>query len=108
MAQPIPLELPVRDPRVALQARLQDAPAEHAEALLAGYEVLQGLHDSGVFDLMRAGCSDRGIRFSASPLGQRDRHNRSAPFAIFCSWLRCLAKSIRRSSKPSRKPAHRP
>ena len=61
MAQPIPLEMPHRDPRVALQARLQDAPAEHAEALLAAYEVLQGLHDRGVFDLMRGalGSTDK-------------------------------------------------
>ena len=53
MASPIPLELPRTDPRVALQARLQNAPAAHAEALLAAYEVLQGLHDRGVLDLMR-------------------------------------------------------
>jgi uncharacterized protein YjgD (DUF1641 family) len=53
MASPIPLELPRTDPRVALAARLENAPAEHAEALLAAYEVLQGLHDRGVLDLMR-------------------------------------------------------
>jgi uncharacterized protein YjgD (DUF1641 family) len=53
MASPIPLELPRTDPRVALQARLQDAPAAHAEALLEAYEVLQALHDRGVLDLMR-------------------------------------------------------
>lgn len=54
MASPIPLELPRTDPRVALQARLENAPAAHAEALLAAYEVLQGLHDRGVLDLMRS------------------------------------------------------
>jgi uncharacterized protein YjgD (DUF1641 family) len=53
MAQSIPLELPPADPRIVLQERLQNAPAEHAEALLAAYEVLQGLHDRGVLDLMR-------------------------------------------------------
>jgi len=53
MASPIPLELPRTDPRIALQARLENAPAAHAEALLAAYEVLQGLHDRGVLDLMR-------------------------------------------------------
>ncbi len=52
MAQPIPLELPVRDPRVELQAALQNAPLEHAEALLSAYKVLQGLHDRGVLELM--------------------------------------------------------
>src|SRR5882724_1578546 len=63
MAQPIPLELPARDPRTELQARLQNAPLEHAQALLSGYEVLQGLHDRGVFELMRGtlGSSDKVI-----------------------------------------------
>ncbi|MBC8105653.1 MAG: DUF1641 domain-containing protein [Anaerolineae bacterium] len=59
MATAIPLDVPVRDPRIALQSRLQDAPAEHAEALLDGYEVLQGLHDSGVLDLLRGALESR-------------------------------------------------
>jgi uncharacterized protein YjgD (DUF1641 family) len=63
MAEPIPLELSQSDPRAELQARLQNAPLEHAEALLAAYEVLQGLHDRGVFELLRGalGSSDRVI-----------------------------------------------
>ncbi len=63
MAQTIPLELPARDPRTELQARLQHAPVDHAEALLAAYEVLQGLHDRGVFELLRGalGSSDKVI-----------------------------------------------
>ncbi len=61
MARPIPLELPRRDPREELRARVEKAPAEHAEAILAAYEVLQGLHDRGVLDLMRGalGASDQ-------------------------------------------------
>lgn len=63
MAQPIPLEIPARDPRAELQARLQNAPLDHAEALLAAYEVLQGLHERGVFELLRGalGASDKLI-----------------------------------------------
>ena len=53
MAKPIALELPKRDPREELRSRLERAPAEHAEAMLAGLEVLQGLHDSGVLELLR-------------------------------------------------------
>ena len=53
MARPIPLELPKRDPREELLSRLEKAPAEHAEAILAGFEVLQGLHDRGVLELLR-------------------------------------------------------
>src|SRR5439155_14820874 len=52
MAQPIPLQMPARDPRVELQVRLQNAPLQHAEALLSGYELLQRLHDRGVLDLL--------------------------------------------------------
>jgi uncharacterized protein YjgD (DUF1641 family) len=55
MAEPISLELPPRNPRAELQARLQTAPIEHAEALLSAYEVLQGLHDRGVLDMLRGG-----------------------------------------------------
>ena len=59
MAQPIPLELPKRDPREELRSRLEQAPVEHAEAVLAGSEVLQGLHDRGVLELLR-GVLDGG------------------------------------------------
>ena len=52
MAKPIPLELPTRDPREQLHSGLQSAPLDHAQAVLAGYEVLQGLHDSGVLELL--------------------------------------------------------
>jgi uncharacterized protein YjgD (DUF1641 family) len=53
MAQPIPLEIPPRNPRADLQSRLEKAPEEHAEAVLAAYEVLQELHNHGVLEIMR-------------------------------------------------------
>ena len=53
MAIPIPLQLAPRDPLGDLNSRLQQAPLEHAEAVLAGYEVLQGLHDHGLLELIR-------------------------------------------------------
>jgi len=61
VAQPIPLEMPKRDPHEELRPRLAHAPAEHAEAVLAGFEVLQGLHDRGVLELLRGmlGGSDK-------------------------------------------------
>ena len=73
MAQPIALDLPVRDPRIELQKRLQDAPAEHAAALLAGYEVLQGLHESGVFDLLRGalGAKDTVLGVAVGAAGSQ-------------------------------------
>jgi uncharacterized protein YjgD (DUF1641 family) len=70
MAQPIRLELPARDPRVELQARLQSAPLEHAEALLSAYEVLQGLHDRGTLEFLRGalGSSDRVVEIFVETL----------------------------------------
>ena len=53
MAQPIPLEIPPRNPRAELRTRLEHAPEEHAEAVLAAYEVLQELHNRGVLEIMR-------------------------------------------------------
>jgi len=68
MASPITLEPPRTDPRIALQARLENAPAAHAEALLAAYEVLQGLHDRGVLDLMRGalGSGDQVLEIAVA------------------------------------------
>src|SRR3989475_10161358 len=55
MSQPIRLDFPARDALSELQTRLQNAPLQHAEALLSGYDLLQRLHDRGVLDLLRGG-----------------------------------------------------
>jgi uncharacterized protein YjgD (DUF1641 family) len=64
MAEPIPLNLPPRDPREALYRRLENAPQEHAEALLASYDILQGLHDRGVLELFKGalGSSEKVLQ----------------------------------------------
>jgi uncharacterized protein YjgD (DUF1641 family) len=59
MGQPIPLEIPPRNPRAELRSRLKQAPGEHAEAVLAAYEVLQELHDRGVLEIMRGALAAR-------------------------------------------------
>ena len=61
MVRPISLELPPRDPRQELRKRLEEAPIEHAEALLDSYELLQQLHEHGIFQLLRGvlGASDK-------------------------------------------------
>ena len=53
MAKPIPLELSTSHPREELHHRLEQAPLAHAEAILAGFEVLQDLHERGVLELLR-------------------------------------------------------
>jgi len=57
MARPIPLELPQRDPRQQLLAKLESAPAEHAEALLDAYELIQQLHNKRIFETLRGALS---------------------------------------------------
>lgn len=61
MAQPIRLEAVPSDPREELRKKLEEAPVEHAEALLDSYQLLQQLHDAGVFNLIRGaiGASDK-------------------------------------------------
>jgi uncharacterized protein YjgD (DUF1641 family) len=63
MARPIALELPPRDPREELRKRLEQAPVEHAEALIDSYELLSQLHDHGIFEMLRGalGASDKLI-----------------------------------------------
>jgi hypothetical protein len=61
MSEPIPFKARSRDFREELRVRLERAPADHAEAILDSYEVLQGLHDKGVLELLRGtlGGGDR-------------------------------------------------
>ena len=63
MARPMALELPPRDPREELRKRLEEAPVEHAEALLDSYALLGKLHEHGIFELFRGalGASDKLI-----------------------------------------------
>src|ERR1700746_3458435 len=67
MAAPIPLKLRSRDPREPLYHRLEEAPREHVEALLSAYEVLEGLHNRGVLELLRGalGSSDKVLEIMA-------------------------------------------
>jgi Uncharacterized conserved protein len=52
MAQPITFEAPAKHGTANME-QLRSAPAEHAEALLSAYELLQLLHDRGVLNLLR-------------------------------------------------------
>src|SRR3954471_16348261 len=51
MAQPVPFHVPQKP--VANLEHLGKAPAEHADAVIAAYELLQLLHDKGVLSLLR-------------------------------------------------------
>jgi uncharacterized protein YjgD (DUF1641 family) len=71
VAQPISLGVPPRDARRELSARLENAPAEHAEALLDAYELLQQLHDQHVFEVLRGAISASG-KFVESAVSAAD------------------------------------
>jgi uncharacterized protein YjgD (DUF1641 family) len=51
MAQRIAFTVPPPSPREVLRARVERAPEQHAEAILAAYDLLQALHDRGVLEL---------------------------------------------------------
>lgn len=53
MAKPIEIKPQPGNARDELQRRLGNAPMEHADALLALYDLLQKSHDSGTLDLLR-------------------------------------------------------
>jgi uncharacterized protein YjgD (DUF1641 family) len=57
-----------------LRKRLDEAPVEYAEALLDSYELLQQLHDHGVFDLLRGvlGASDKLVESAAGAAKSED------------------------------------
>jgi len=57
MVLPIRFEPAARDARAELRDRLDHAPLEHAEALLAASEVLHGLHERGVLDTLKGALS---------------------------------------------------
>ena len=76
MARPISLEIPPRDPRQELNARLEQAPKEHVEALLDSYELLQQLHDRRIFAALR------GVLGAGDDLVERVTEAAKSPDAI--------------------------
>jgi uncharacterized protein YjgD (DUF1641 family) len=81
MAKPIEIKPEPRNPRQELQRRLDNAPIEHAEAILSLYELLRQLHDSGTLDLLRGalGAGDQilnhAVRLITQPESVRSIRN---------------------------------
>lgn len=76
MAQPIALTRHTRDPKQELLERLEKAPAEHAAALLDGYELIEQLHRHGVFTILR------GVLTASEKLVETASAEASRPEAI--------------------------
>ncbi|MBA2116075.1 DUF1641 domain-containing protein [Bremerella alba] len=53
MAHRIPFQPLPYDHHDIIQARLQTAPMDHGEAILSACQVLQGLQDQGILDILR-------------------------------------------------------
>jgi len=118
MAQPIPLELPPRDPRKELLDRLESAPLEHAEALLDAFDLLEGLHQAGALQTLRGTISasdeiiERGVDAAKSPAGTRALRNLLILGQILScidpDLLKCIATAAGETLGSERKPAIEP
>ena len=118
MAEPIPLDVPPRDPRKELLDRLENAPQEHAEALLDSYELLEQLHQAGILQLMRGTLSagdeilERAVGAARSPQGIRALRNLLILGQMLSSinpdLLECVAVAAGQTLGSERKPVIEP
>jgi uncharacterized protein YjgD (DUF1641 family) len=61
MAHPIAFKPQPVDPHQELMQRVEEAPREHAEALLVAWDLLQTAHDQGILDLAQGLIGGRDI-----------------------------------------------
>ncbi len=118
MAQPIPLDLPPRDPRKELLDRLERAPQEHAEALLDAYELLEQLRQAGILQLLRGTLSagdeilERAVGAARTPQGTRALRNLLILGQMLGSinpdLLECIAVAVSETLGSERKPVIEP
>jgi hypothetical protein len=91
VAEPIRAYTPQRNVREELRAKVEDAPIQHAQAVLAAYELLQAAQDHGVLDTMRGaiGAGDAIVskvaEYANSPEGIRAMRNFLALSRVFAN-----------------------
>jgi uncharacterized protein YjgD (DUF1641 family) len=61
MANPIAFKPELIDPQQELMRRVENAPREHAEALLVAWDLLQTSHDQGILDLLQGLLGGRDL-----------------------------------------------
>lgn len=89
MAEPIRNYTPQRDVREELRRKLERAPADHAAAVLAAYELLQEAQDHGVLDTLRGAIGASGAligkvsEYANTPEGVRLLRNLLAAGSLF-------------------------
>jgi uncharacterized protein YjgD (DUF1641 family) len=75
MAKPIPFKPITVDFKADLRRRLENAPEEHAAALLAAYNVLEAAYDEGLLDILHGMIASKDTiistlaRFASLPEG---------------------------------------
>ena len=115
MAQPIRAYTPQRDVGEELRTKVENAPIQHAEALLAAYQLLQEAQDHGVLDVLRGaiGSGDaivgKASEYAGSPEAIRAMRNFLALSRAFADLdpakVDAVAKAL--SDSQCREGAHR-
>ena len=91
MAQPIRAYTPQRNVHEELRAKVENAPLQHAEALLAAYQLLQQAQDHGVLDTLRGAIGagdaivDKAAEYASSPEAIRAMRNFLAVSRVFAN-----------------------
>ncbi|HUV97165.1 MAG TPA: hypothetical protein VMV98_06815 [Acidobacteriaceae bacterium] len=91
MAQPIRTYTPHRNEQEELRAEVENAPVQHAKAVLAAYELLQDAQDHGVLDTLRGAIGagdvivDKASQFANTPEGVRAMRNFLALSRVFAN-----------------------
>ncbi len=91
MAQPIRTYTPHRNEQEELRTKVENAPVQHAKALLAAYQLLQEAQDHGVLDTLRGAIGagdaivDKASHFANTPEGVRAMRNFLALSRVFAN-----------------------
>jgi uncharacterized protein YjgD (DUF1641 family) len=91
MAQPIRSYTPHRNEQDELRSKVENAPLQHAKALLAAYELLQEAQDHGILDTLRGAIGagdaivDKASEFASTPEGIRAMRNFLALSRVFAN-----------------------
>lgn len=91
MAQPIRSYTPHRNEQEELRTKVENAPVQHAKALLAAYQLLQAAQDHGVLDTLRGAIGagdaivDKASHFANTPEGVRAMRNFLALSRVFAN-----------------------
>ena len=90
MAQPIRDYTPHRNEQDEFSAKVENAPVQHARAVLAAYDLLQEAQDHGVLDTLRGaiGAGDAIVDKVSEFASHARGHPRHAQFSCLVTRLR--------------------